>query len=80
MITPAETALVMLTPNSMQMENRKLPRNDSRNTSRLVCADIGASPAGLRSQCSMARPPMPKRSQASRNTGIAAASGLDRAT
>ena len=32
MITPADTALVRLTPNSMQIENRKLPRKDSRNT------------------------------------------------
>ena len=80
MITPAETALVMLTPYSMQMENRKLPRNDSRNTSCRVCRVIGGSSAGLRSQCSMAKPPMPKRSQASRNTGSAAASGLDSAT
>ena len=38
MMTPADTALVRLTPNSMQMENRKLPRKDSRNTSRRVCA------------------------------------------
>ena len=41
---------------------------------------IGGSLAGLRNQCSTARPPMPKRSQASRNTGMAAASGLDSAT
>ena len=41
MITPADTALVMLTPNSMQMENRKLPRKDSRNTSLLVCGGHG---------------------------------------
>ena len=80
MITPADTALVMLTPNSMQIENRKLPRKDSRNTSLRVWAVMGASPNGLRSQCSMASPPMPKRSQASRNTGIAATKGLDSAT
>ena len=80
MMTPADTALVRLTPNSMQIENRKFPRKDSRNTSFFVCAVMGASRAGLRSQCSMASPPMPKRSQASRNTGIAAASGLDSAT
>ena len=38
MITPADTALVRLTPNSMQIENRKLPRKDSRNSSRRVGA------------------------------------------
>ena len=41
---------------------------------------MAGSCAGRRSQCSMARPPMPKRSQASRKTGIAAAIGLDSAT
>jgi hypothetical protein len=80
MITPAETALVRLTPHSMHSENRKLPRKDSRNSRRRVRGVRGASVAGLRSQCSIARPPMPKRSQASRNTGIAAASGFDSAT
>ena len=80
MITPADTALVRLTPNSMQIENRKLPRNDSRNSSCLVCRVMGASLAGFLSQPAMAMPPMPKRSQASRNTGRAATSGLDSAT
>ena len=80
MITPAATALVMLTPNSMQIENKKLPRNDSKNTNQRVCDVIGASPTGFFSQCAIASPPMPKRSQASKNTGIAATSGLDKAT
>ena len=80
MITPAETALVRLTPYSMQIENRKLPRNDSRKTRRRVARVMGGSFAGLRSQGSMASAPMPKRSQASRNTGNAATSGLDSAT
>ena len=80
MMTPADTALVMLTPKSMQMEKRKLPRNDSRKTRRFVCADMGGSFAGLRSQWSIARPPMPKRIHASRKTGMAATSGLDSAT
>ena len=78
--TPAATALVMLTPNSMQMENRKLPKNDSRNSNRLVWDVKGASPRGFFSQCSIAAPPMPKRSQASKKTGRAATSGLDKAT
>ena len=80
MITPAETALVMLTPKSMQIENMKLPRKDSRKISLRVVGVIGASFAGLRSQCNMPNPPMPKRSQASRKTGRAATRGLDRAT
>ena len=78
--TPAETALVMLIPYSIKIENRKLPRNDSRNSRRLVCGVKGASSAGLRSQGNMATPAMPKRIQASRNTGSAATRGLESAT
>ena len=80
MMTPAATALVMLTPNSMQIENKKLPRKDSRNSSFWVWPLIGVSCAGFFSQCSIAMPPIPNRSQASRNTGSAATSGLDSAT
>ena len=75
-ITPADTALVSPMPYSMQIENRKFPRNDSRNTSQRVCADRGPSEAGFFSQGSMAMAAMPKRSQASKNTGSAATSGL----
>ncbi len=46
-MTPAATALVRLTPNSMQMENRKLPRKDSRNSRRAVCRLMGISSAGF---------------------------------
>jgi len=80
MMTPADTALVMLTPNNMQMENRKLPRKDSRNSNCLVLRVMGASPSGFLSQPTMAMPPMPKRNQASKNTGSAATSGLLSAT
>ena len=80
MMTPAETALVMLTPNNMQMENRKLPKKDSRNTSLRIDADMGGSSAGRRSQGNMATAAMPKRNHAKRNTGKAATSGLDKAT
>ena len=80
MMTPADTALVRLTPNIMQIENRKLPRNDSRNTSARVRPVIGGSSAGRLSQCGMAAAAMPKRSHASRNTGNAATSGFDSAT
>ncbi len=34
MVTPAVTALVSPTPEIMHSVNRKLPRNDSRNSSR----------------------------------------------
>eukprot|EP01035_Chromulina_nebulosa_P014024 gene14024-18565_t len=60
----------------MQMVNRKLPRKDSRNSSRLVCGVSGGSLSGFLSQCSMAMPPMPKRIQANKSTGSTAASGL----
>jgi hypothetical protein len=80
MITPAETALVMDTPVIMQSVKRKLPRKDSRKTSQRDCVESGFSSAGFFSQRSMATAPMPKRSQASRNTGSSAASGLVSAT
>src|SRR5450759_2567683 len=80
MMTPAEIALVMLTPYSMQIVNRKLPRKDSTKTSFLVAQVMTGSEAGLVSQCGIARPPMAKRNQASNRTGMAATSGLDNAT
>ncbi len=79
-ITPADTALVMLTPYNMQIDNRKLPKGDSMKTSHLTCGVNGGSCAGARSQGDMASAAMPKRSQASRNTGNTATSGLDKAT
>jgi hypothetical protein len=78
--TPAATAVVMLTPNSMNTENRKLPRKDSRNSRARVRPLIGASSAGLRNHESMATAPMPKRSHASKKIGKTATSGFDRAT
>ena len=54
--------------------------SDSRKISCCIARLSGASSGGLHSQCGMARPPMPKRSQASRKTGSAATSGLDSAT
>ena len=79
-MTPAETALVSLTPVIMHTVKRKLPRNDSRNSKRRVRGVNGGSLAGFFSQCSMATPPMPKRNQASKSTGKISASGLDSAT
>ena len=78
--TPAEIALVMLTPYSIQIENRKLPRNDSINSSSLVRAVNGASLAGFRSHGNKAMAAMPKRIHANRNTGSIATKGLDKAT
>jgi hypothetical protein len=80
MITPADTAVVMLTPNSMQMENKKLPKKDCQNSSQRVRAVQAGSSGGRRSQCGMANPPKPKRSHASRKTGKAATSGFESAT
>src|SRR5690606_2680963 len=80
MITPADTALVMLTPNIMHSVNRKLPRNDSRKISHRVDTERTGSVAGLRIQRSMAMAPMPKRSQPSKKTGSTSASGLVSAT
>ncbi len=79
-MTPADTAVVMLTPYNMQIENRKLPTNDSRNSRVRTWGVIAASWAGLRNQGSIATAAMPKRIQPSRNTGRAATSGLESAT
>ncbi len=80
MMTPADTALVSLTPLIMHSVNRKLPRKDSRNSRRRVRGESGGSPGGFFSQCAIATPPMPKRNQASSSTGKTAASGLESAT
>ena len=79
MMTPAEIALVMLTPYSMQIVNRKLPRKDSTKTSFLVAQVMDGSETGFASQCGIAKPPMAKRSQASNMTGRTATRGLARA-
>jgi len=79
-MTPAETALVRLTPYSMHIENRKLPRNDSVKTSTRVRRVMTGSCNGRFSQCGMATAAMPKRSQANSNTGKTATSGFDNAT
>ena len=78
--TPAATAELSATPYSMQIENRKLPRKLSQNSSQRSCRESGASPGARRTQCSMATAAMPKRSHASRNTGSTATSSLDRPT
>jgi len=80
MMTPAETALVMLTPVIMHTVNRKLPKKDSRNTSILVWPEIAGSAAGLTSQRVIAMAPMPNRIQPSKKTGNASDSGLVSAT
>ena len=81
MITPAASAEVSATPNSMQIENRKLPRKrlaEQQHAGR--ARDSGASPGARRSQRGIATAAMPKRSQASRNTGNTTTSSLDRPT
>ena len=79
-MTPADSVLVMLTPNNIQIENMKLPRKDSKNIKPQVRRSRGASSAGFFSQASMAMAAIPKRNQANKNTGRMATSGLDRAT
>ena len=80
MMTPADTALVRLTPVIMHSVNRKLPKKDSRNSSPRVWRVIGTSTPVLRSHGAMATAAIPKRSQASKNTGMVATSGLVSAT
>jgi hypothetical protein len=78
--TPAASAEVTATPNSMQIENRKLPRKLSQNISWRSCGDSGASPGPRFTQWIIATAAMPKRSHASRKTGKVATSSLDRPT
>jgi len=80
MITPAATADVSAMPNSMQIENRKLPRKLSQNSSLRSRAPSGASPGARPSQPSIATAAMPKRSHASTKTGKIATSSLDKPT
>jgi len=47
MVTPADKALVRLTPYTMHRVNRKLPRKASRNSSHRTCAVSGGSAAGF---------------------------------
>ena len=79
-MTPAAAAEVSATPDSIRIENRKLPNSDCTNSVPISERFSGASPGRLRSQGSIATAPMPKRSQASRKTGSAAVSGLLSAT
>jgi hypothetical protein len=64
----------------MQMLNRKLPRKLSQKRSLRSPLVSGASPGGRGSHVTIAAAAMPKRSQASRNTGNAATRSLDRPT
>ena len=79
-IAPAASAVVRATPNSMQIENRKLPKKDSRNSRRRSRGDRRGSTGSRRTQRDMATAAMPKRSQASRKIGNTATSSLDSAT
>ncbi len=80
MITPAAVAVDRLTPASMQIENRKLPRKDIANSSSRSRGVSGFSSLRGRVHGSIATAAMPKRRKASANSGIAATSGLDSAT
>ena len=64
----------------MQIENRKLPKNDCRNISRCSVRDSGGSPRAAPVNGPIATAAIAKRRNASTNTGIAAVSGLDSAT
>ena len=64
----------------MQIENRKLPRKLSQNSSMRSCGLNGASPSRRRTQCAIATAAMPKRSQASRKIGKASTSSRDSPT
>ena len=81
MITPAASAELWRTPNSMQIENRKLPKNDSRK-SRRWRARVERAPrsAGRRSHGAIATAAIAKRSQASRKTGKTMTSAFEKPT
>jgi hypothetical protein len=73
-------AVVRWMPDSMNTENRKLPRKDIRNSQRCSVPVSGASPGARRVHGAIATAPIAKRRNASANTGNAATSGFDRAT
>jgi len=57
MMTLADTAVVILTPNSMQIEKRKLPKERFEKRNFRVAGVMGNSSAGRLSQCRVAEPP-----------------------
>ncbi len=80
MITPAASAELIATPNSMQIENRKLPKNDSRNSSQRSCAFSVDSSGPRLTHGAITTAAMPKRSHASRKIGNTTTSTFDRLT
>jgi hypothetical protein len=79
-VTPAAVAVVSAMPLSMQIENRKFPKNESRKKSHCSVRVSGASPFARNVQGSIATEAMAKRRNASAKTGITATSGLDSPT
>jgi hypothetical protein len=69
MMTPAASAELCVMPKSMQIENKKLPKKDSRKSSPCVRRSSGASSDGLCSHSAMATAAMAKRSHARMKTG-----------
>ena len=67
-------------PLNMQIENRKLPKKESKKKSRRSVRVSGASPCARNVHGSIATEAMAKRKNASANTGMTATSGLDNAT
>ena len=80
MITPAASAVLWRMPNSMQIENRKLPKNDSRKTRRRPRASSAGSLAGRRSHGAIATAAIAKRMPASRKTGKTMTSAFEKPT
>ena len=80
MITPAASAVLWRMPNSMQIENRKLPKNDSTKSRRRLRESSGASPAGRRSHGAIATAAIAKRMPASRKTGKTMTSAFEKPT
>ena len=80
MITPAASAVLWRMPNSMQIENRKLPKNDSRKSRRVVAPVERRFGGGRRSHGAIATAAIAKRSHASRNTGKTMTSAFEKPT
>ena len=64
----------------MQIENRKLPRKLSRNSSQRSWGDSALSLALRGTQCTIASAAMPKRNPANKNTGNTLSSSFDSPT
>jgi hypothetical protein len=79
-VTPAAVAVVSAMPLNIQIENRKLPKKESKKKRRLSVRVNGSSPCARNVHGSIATEAIANRKNARANTGMTATSGFDSAT